>query len=164
MSSHKLIRHTIIIIILSVFKSTIKQSKVSDSSIGNYKSTTNISNKLKNSSNNHFSNSHISDREISGQNIHNQSLNHVYSGVNFNFANIQTKSKVSQPDDPLEKEADRVAEQVMRMESSDESQIHRRCESCEEEESKKVKISRNENTYSSNQFDVSENVAEISTV
>ena len=75
---------------------------------------------------------------------------------------IQAKLKVSQPDDPLEIEADRVAELVMKMPPQKESylppiknkngnEINRKCKSCEEEDEenadlKKMKIiSRKEN-------------------
>ncbi|MGD9534403.1 MAG: hypothetical protein AB7V56_11625 [Candidatus Nitrosocosmicus sp.] len=68
---------------------------------------------------------------------------------------ILPKLKISQPNDPSEREADRVAEQVMRMSASsnnlynkgnnlDENsgstmQINRKCTACEEEEPKKIK-------------------------
>jgi hypothetical protein len=86
--------------------------------------------------------------------------------------NIQTKLKVSQPGDDYEQEADRVAEQVMRMPSlkqpyfstiSDDDEnkkIGRKCKSCEDEEdSEKFKISRKENSYLSNRVEASENAA-----
>jgi hypothetical protein len=44
-------------------------------------------------------------------------LNSTNSNVLFNFANVQPKLRVSQPGDPYEHEADRVAEQVMNMSS-----------------------------------------------
>ncbi len=82
---------------------------------------------------------------------------------------IQTKLQVSQPGDEYEKEADRVAEQVMRMPSSEEpflqtkipdnEKINRKCKSCEEEEdkeSKKIPISRKENGNSSDLLNISD--------
>jgi flagellar biosynthesis GTPase FlhF len=45
-------------------------------------------------------------------------------------AQVQTKLEVSQPDDPYEQEADRVAEQVMAM---PEPKVQRACPSCENE-------------------------------
>jgi hypothetical protein len=44
---------------------------------------------------------------------------------------IQRRLTVSQPDDPSEREAERVAERVMRMAAP---MVQRKCESCEEEE------------------------------
>ena len=56
----------------------------------------------------------------SNSKINNQSCKKPsYSNVQFNFANIQTKLKVSQPSDSYEQEADRIAEQVMKMSISD---------------------------------------------
>lgn len=46
--------------------------------------------------------------------------------------NIQTKLTVGSPDDPLEEEADSMADQVMRM--PDNSFIQRRCHECEKED------------------------------
>ena len=68
---------------------------------------------------------------------------------------IQTKLKVSEPEDVYEKEADRVAEHIMRMSNtpdepyssigSEGKKINRKCESCEkDEESNKIKRSRKE--------------------
>ena len=59
--------------------------------------------------------------------------------------NIQTKLKISQPDDPLEKEADRVAEHIVGMNYKDsktkfgnknkgKETINRKCSKCEEED------------------------------
>ena len=46
---------------------------------------------------------------------------------------VQAKLTVSQPGDPFEQEADRVADRVMRMEAPSET-IQRKCDGCEEEE------------------------------
>jgi hypothetical protein len=81
------------------------------------------------------------------------------NNVPFNFANIQTKLKVSQPDDVYEQEADRVAEQVNRMSFSDsvsrmstskQEGIDRSCSTCEmeEEEDGKIEIGRKPTTTS----------------
>jgi hypothetical protein len=57
---------------------------------------------------------------------------------------IQRKLKVGAVDDPLEHEADRVADQVMRMPTSDavtissRPQVSRKCDTCEEEEEEKL--------------------------
>jgi hypothetical protein len=75
------------------------------------------------------------------------------SDVHFNFANIQTKLKVSQPGDVYEQEADLVAKEIMRMSSQSlesttelsnttEQREYRKCKSCEEGEKEKLKISR----------------------
>jgi len=57
--------------------------------------------------------------------------------INFSFANIQTKLKVSQPRDIYEQEADRIAEQIIKMSpdsnlASDYSSVDRRCRSKED--------------------------------
>lgn len=39
--------------------------------------------------------------------------------INFNFANIQTKLRVSDPGDIYEQEADRIAGQIMKISNSD---------------------------------------------
>lgn len=49
---------------------------------------------------------------------------------------LQTKLNVGSPDDPLEKEADAVADRVMRM--PEENFIQRKCSSCEQEEEKQA--------------------------
>lgn len=46
---------------------------------------------------------------------------------------VQAKLTISQPDDPFEQEADRVADRVMRMEAPDVT-VQRKCAGCEEEE------------------------------
>lgn len=85
--------------------------------------------------------------------------------IGFNFAktDIQEKLKVSQPGDVYEQEADRVAEQVMRMSDSNhisstetkkEERIHRKCSACEmkkeeeEEEEENLNISRKSSAIS----------------
>lgn len=87
---------------------------------------------------------------------------------------IQAKLKVSQPSDPYEREADRVAELVMKMPPHKESnlpikntvdkKINRKCKSCEKEDEenedlKKMSISRKEkNDSSSLDFDISDHL------
>jgi hypothetical protein len=63
---------------------------------------------------------------------------------------IQTKLKVGAIDDPLEHEADRVADQVMRMPASDavtissRLQVSRKCDECEEEEEEEEELQKKE--------------------
>jgi len=90
------------------------------------------------------------------------------SGFNFsnisilNNSNIQTKLKISQPGDRYEKEADRVADQILQMPVSDsdlnssykESHLHQKCSNCQMKESDgeekdKLKISRKSQSLSS---------------
>ena len=102
-------------------------------------------------------------KNISKFNNNSKPTFNLNNNTNFNFSNIsiQPKLKVSQPDDPLEREADIVAEQIMRMSSSsydknkqnldknsilknynNNVQISRKCTKCEkeekEEENKKI--------------------------
>jgi hypothetical protein len=67
-----------------------------------------------------------------------------------NIVNIQTKLKVSQPDDPLEREADEVSEQIVAMNYTDSdtkfgnknkgiATINRKCSTCEEDNDDKEK-------------------------
>jgi Domain of unknown function (DUF4157) len=75
-----------------------------------------------------------------------------HSSIDFNFGNIQTRLKVSQPGDVYEQEADRVAEQIMRTSALQEAfaSIHiineektnRKCQSCQDEEKEKKIIHR----------------------
>lgn len=76
------------------------------------------------------SNSHIENITYLSYNIPHsssiQSYNQVsqkpfHSNIHFNFSNIQTKLKVSQPGDIYEQEADRFADYIMRKSSSEES-------------------------------------------
>ena len=82
---------------------------------------------------------------------------------------IQTKLKISQPGDVYEQEADRIAEQVMRMsahshigltESNEEERVDRKCSACEmkkmDEEEEKLHISRKPSTSSN--FEASSDV------
>jgi hypothetical protein len=103
--------------------------------------------------------------------------------LGFDFASMrifQPKLKLSQPGDPSEQEADRVAQQVMRVSTNDtvtstampvnEKRIDRKCAACEmkkdekeEEEEKTLKISRLPSTMSN--FDVrNEVIEEISNI
>ena len=94
------------------------------------------------------------------QTIGNQALQMLMrskTGLDFAKTAVQAKLMISQPGDIYEQEADRVAEQVMRMPSSnsiisstiskekDEERIDRKCSACEmkkeEEEEKEIKIS-----------------------
>jgi uncharacterized protein DUF4157 len=81
--------------------------------------------------------------------------NSLWNALALGKSGIQTKLAISQPDDPFELEADRVAERVMRMavtqtgpeESSDSKPrtphaspraVHRKCDHCEEDEEKTI--------------------------
>jgi hypothetical protein len=101
------------------------------------------------------------------------------SNIPFNFANIQPKLKVSQPSDPYEQEADRIAEQVMSMsihsktDSSlpitrdyENKMVRRQCASCEkkkkklqDQDQKEISISRKKNVNNATNFAVSEQIA-----
>ncbi len=71
-------------------------------------------------------------------------------GHDFSRISIQPKLTVSQPDDPYEREADRVADEVMRMDDpgvsgdgvmrSLQDTIHRQCDACEDEEEVQAKL------------------------
>ena len=78
---------------------------------------------------------------------------------------IQTKLTVNQPGDIYEQEADRVAEQVMRMSAEhydfmspnmNDEIINRKCQSCQEEEEMNINISRK--PMEGNKSEISENV------
>jgi Domain of unknown function (DUF4157) len=72
--------------------------------------------------------------------------NDVWQSLALHAAHVQTKLAVGQPDDPYEHEADRIADQVMRMPTPDSSrsqlsfssvppvEVQRACDHCEEEE------------------------------
>ena len=60
--------------------------------------------------------------------------------------NIQPKLKVSQPNDPLEREADRVAEQILAISDNEENKISKTCNSCNNKGNHKIQISRKNNT------------------
>ena len=59
---------------------------------------------------------------------------HIENGKSQNTRMVQTKLSVGQPGDQYEKEADRVADKVMRM--PEQNFIQRKCADCEEEEKK----------------------------
>lgn len=97
------------------------------------------------------------------QSVDNETSRLLPTNLEFDIAKIgiQPKLKVSQPDDPYEQEADRAAEQVMRMPAADtamshmtmkEKMIHRKCAACEakeEEEEKSLNIDRKSSHESS---------------
>jgi len=92
------------------------------------------------------------------ENVQNKSIENN-PGFSFQNIPIQPKLKVSQPDDPYEREADRVADQIIMMSSpnvasSSVSQIHRKCSSCSMKEDEELKIHRK--TQSSSVFEVSD--------
>ncbi len=57
----------------------------------------------------------------------------------FGPSTIQPKLEIGKPDDEYEKEADQVADAVMRMPDPKGERIQRKCKECEEEEEKKVR-------------------------
>jgi hypothetical protein len=96
-------------------------------------------------------------RTIGNQDV--QGLMHSDTGIDFAKFGIQSKLKISQPGDVYEQEADKVADQVMRMSidnsitqaiQKDEERINRKCTSCEmkKEENEKLNISRKPSTAS----------------
>jgi hypothetical protein len=96
----------------------------------------------------------------------------THSNVPFNFANIQTKLKVSQPGDEYEQAADRIAEQVITMSvlergtsvtnvTNNEAKIERKCKDCdEEEEENKEQIKTSRKTSSSTVNNMSDDAAQ----
>jgi hypothetical protein len=94
--------------------------------------------------------SHSNSGEVSTQHIsdyygNKESLQKpVISNVAFNFANVQTKLEVSQPDDIYEREADRIADKIVKMPDLSESYLPintstgesmtRKCLTCREKE------------------------------
>ena len=120
--------------LLSYFQVASKQSKISDTMSVRH----DLNNKV---TNNQLS---LSDSHMRDQLLQKPSV----SNINFKFANMQTKLKISQPGDIYEQEADRIAEQVMRMLASqksdlpiksDDKKIARKCKGCEDDESKRSK-------------------------
>jgi hypothetical protein len=86
-------------------------------------------------------------------------LNHHNTAFDFTKVGIQPKFKVSHPGDTYEQEADRVAEQVMRMsienpitpaKLKDEKRVNRKCSACElrKEKENELNISRKYSTTS----------------
>jgi len=79
----------------------------------------------------------------------NQPIQAPLLGHDFSRISIQPKLTVSQPDDPYEQEADRVADEVMRMQIPESNQalmmrslgerIDRKCPTCEDEEKVQLK-------------------------
>ena len=156
---------------MSVFQAVARQTKVSGiSDKENNNSNSKINNRFNNLSNTHFSNYVHTNNLLHHNNQKNDSQlveKHINSNIQFNFANIQTKLKVSQPGDVYEQEADRIAEQVMKIsdsESYDYTRVDRKCKSCQEEEENQLKISRKENSYanSTNKPRISEGAEDIS--
>ena len=145
-----------------------KRIKTKDT-VSNFNKNLNLQNKKDKKNNN-------------GENLNFPYLSSFYYS-NFNFLDnkpiIQTKLKVSQTGDEYEREADRVAEQVMRMSPTpekshlsmkksnddDNKKLNRKCTSCEEEEEeeneelKNINISRKENDGLSHDFDISDNIS-----
>ena len=81
----------------------------------------------------------------------------MYGRYDYKKTGIQAKFKVSQPGDVFQQEADRVAEQIMRMstpnrvgltQSNEEERLGRKCSSCKmkKEEEEKLNIARKPST------------------
>jgi hypothetical protein len=129
---------------LSVYQVVQKQRNISD--IDNEKSGSNVTKRNANLHSKVFLSSSVNHLLAYQKNNNRAGKGSLRSGVHFNFANIQTKLKVSQPDDIYEQEADRIADQVMMHVSSTETNIgiqdindkkvHRKCKSCKDEEEK----------------------------
>jgi hypothetical protein len=138
------------------------------SSLTNHSSTSHRLNNIKarNSQDNTLYLKRTIDRQAEHRLIHSNSLE-------FDFAKIgilQPKLKVSQPGDAYEQEADRIAEQVMKMSSSthiistalgDKERIDRKCEACEmkkeDEEDEKLNIGRKQSNTSN--FEMNDELA-----
>ena len=138
---------------MSVYQVVQKQSNISD--IDSEKSGSNITKRNAKLHSKVFSSgsvNHLLTYQKNNNNNNRAGKGSLGSGVHFNFANIKTKPKVSQPDDIYEQEADRVADQVMmmhmsstetniRIQDTNDKKVHRKCKSCEdEEEEEKMKI------------------------
>ena len=144
---------------MSVFEAVQKkQDKVSDKASQNYAlhiaKNQDMSDKLSSNNNYHHQPPVINQSSNINQNIISNNAvqpSSFHSGVHFNFANIQTKLKVSQHDDIYEQEANRIAEQVMMQMSPSESlaavtttdkdeKVNRKCKSCEDEEEEEKRM------------------------
>ena len=108
---------------------------------------------------------------------HNSSVNRIFSNLfNDNKSNSspklprQPKLKINQPNDPYEIEADRVADQILRMSVSDyveydisnsDESIHRKCSICEmmKEKDEDDKKQINRKSHSNNNLYVSDQIA-----
>jgi hypothetical protein len=111
-----------------------------------------------------------SDNLVSKQ-LNQKIKNLSHSNLRFYFGNIQTKLKVSKPDDIYEKEPDKIAEQIVGMnytytnatmsnENKGREILNRKCLTCEEEkdedkEEEQIQISRKNNMDNSQKFEVS---------
>jgi hypothetical protein len=138
---------------MSVFQTAQKKSGVSDTKNEKYDSHMVLKKNFNLLSNKQFSvYSSINPLLHLQQTLGDQDVQRlVRSGI------IQTKLTVSQPNDIYEQEADRVADQVMRMPSSsesylpiktlDEKKINRKCKSCEDEEEEKMIHRKTDNAY-----------------
>ena len=111
-------------------------------------------------------NNYLSHKNLTHSNDNNNYLSYLHQNIGnqvlqrmLKSKEIQAKLRISQPSDPLEIEADKVAQKVMRMPSANEQEMYlpikhsyndkeidRKCTSCEEEdeELKKFNINRKE--------------------
>jgi outer membrane protein OmpA-like peptidoglycan-associated protein len=139
---------------LSVFERVARQSKSSKQNHkpSNNKNNATSKNRFNNLSNNQVSNFYFVNNKSQNsiQNEDNQfQQKPFHSAIKFNFANTQTKLKVSQPGDICEQEADRIADRIMKISGNSESylpikglgktRIDRKCKSCIEEDENKNK-------------------------
>jgi hypothetical protein len=150
---------------VSVFQAVQKKhAKVSDKATQKYglhiAKNQSISDKQYSNNNNHHHQTPVINQLSNlNQNISNnqiqqpQRLSSFHPGVHFNFANIQTKFKVSQPGDIYEQEANRVAEEVMQISSpssendiqiseTNDKKVNGKCKSCREKEKEEKIIHR----------------------
>jgi len=108
--------------------------------------------------NRNFSKKNLTNNDnVADANYENQNTNTSFNFFTILITNqIHPKLKVSHPDDPYEIEADRVADQIMRMSNPD-SQIHRKCSSCNMKADEELKIHRK--SQSSSELEASNETA-----
>lgn len=103
--------------------------------------------------------------------IGNQAVQNIIrynTGFDFAKIGIQPKLKISQPGDAYEQEADRIAEKVMRMSTSDhisptvstyEKPVNRKCQACQDdEENEKKNMNIGRMSVCNNRLEITENV------
>lgn len=138
--------------ILGLFQVMARENKCTGEG---YSHNHKVSNNMNNNRINHIS-SHITSNHypINKSQYFEQPKDQFHPSIHFNFANIQTKLKVSEPGDSYEQEADRIAEHVMHMSVNSEynvlkpltstpmkeEKLNRKCQACQDEEEKKNKI------------------------
>ena len=84
-------------------------------------------------------------QSVSNEISHKSHQKPSHASIRFYFGDIHTKLKISEPDDPLEREADIIAEKVMRMnyvqndtksdsQGKEKEMVNLNCSKCEEQE------------------------------